>query len=50
MQALPFNSSGTEASSESVNVIDLHQHSTSKDPAADAAHSLGLPQIGQSGA
>ena len=50
MHALPLNSEGTRLNKAAENCTSLHQHSTSKVPAADAAHSLGLPQMGQSGA
>ncbi len=41
---------GTFASKSWLNEADMHQHSTSVFPAAEAAHSLGLLQMGQSGA
>lgn len=50
MQALPFNSDGTASSSVVENRASLHQQSTSKRPAAETAQSLGLPQVGHSGA
>ena len=50
MQALPFNSDGTASSSVVENRASLHQQSTSKRPAAETAQSLGLPQMGHSGA
>jgi len=50
MQARFLWSAGTCASKSWLNETDMHQHSTSVVPAADAAQSLGLPQTGQSGA
>lgn len=50
MQALPRFSGATAASKDAVNATSLHQHSTANEPAAEAAHALGLPQSGQSGA
>jgi hypothetical protein len=50
MQALFSWSAGTWARRSWLNDTDMHQHSTLVLPAAEAAQSLGLPQMGQSGA
>jgi hypothetical protein len=50
MQAWPLIASGTAWSKGSGKRSTWHQQSTSKEPAAETAHALGPPQIGQSGA
>jgi hypothetical protein len=49
MQAQPFSSFATAASKASVKPTFWHQHSVSKEFAAETAHSLGFPQIRQRG-
>jgi hypothetical protein len=47
MQARPFMSSGTVASSSPVNAISWHQHGTAKSPDNATAHRLAEPHMGQ---